>query len=519
MRNNRRSPAMSVAGIAALAALALAAPPATAAPLGTLSEFSNGLGAHSDPAFIAPGVDGNVWFTDQASTIGGSTNAIGQITRSGQITEFSTGLNPGSLPHGIAPGADGNVWFADQGSTRAIGRIPQQGDHRVLHRAQPGQPAVRHRARRRRQRVVHRSALNRGDRTDQPERPDHRVLHRAQHRQQAVRDRAGGGRQRVVHRSGLHEGDRADHPERPDHRVLHRAEPGQQPVWHRSRCRRRRVVRRHRHHEKAIGRITPSGQIGEFGGGPFPNLPISVAPGADGNLWFTDRVSPNGAIGRIGAGAPAASATLPAVAGAGQEGTQQVCDGDRWADWAFQQPSTSTFSWDGYQWLRDGAPLAGKTSRTYAPTVDDVGHDLSCRVTVTYPLPLLVTTAATSEAVAVIPQSSGPTGATGPQGPPRRHGADRRHWADERNRIDGINRRDRAAGASRTRRAPHLQGHKQQEAEGDLHGQVRKDDGEDGELAADAPGSSRHGGQDARPQRPRHPRPPTAGPRHLHTHR
>ena len=63
-------------------------------------------------------------------------------------------------------------------------------------------------------------------------------------------------------------------------------------------------------------------------------------------------------------------------------------------------------SFDGYQWLLDGSPLAGETSQAYTPAGAEVGHQLSCRVTVTYPLPLLVTTAATSAPVTVL--ASGP---------------------------------------------------------------------------------------------------------------
>jgi streptogramin lyase len=35
----------------------------------------------------------------------------------GQITEFSAGLQPGSRPSFIAPGPDGNMWFTDRGVT------------------------------------------------------------------------------------------------------------------------------------------------------------------------------------------------------------------------------------------------------------------------------------------------------------------------------------------------------------------------------------------------------------------
>jgi hypothetical protein len=145
---------------------------------------------------------------------------------------------------------------------------------------------------------------------------------------------------------------------------------------------------------------TPSGQITEFSlnGGSFPS---DIAPGADGNLWFTDQ-SGIPAIGRIGAGVPAALLRAPSVTGSGQHGTQQVCQGDQWAVWSGQLPSDHEFPFDGFQWLRDGTPLVGQTHQSYTPARHDVGHMLSCTVTVTYPL-LRVTVSATSAEVKVIP--------------------------------------------------------------------------------------------------------------------
>jgi hypothetical protein len=122
-------------------------------------------------------------------------------------------------------------------------------------------------------------------------------------------------------------------------------------------------------------------------------------------------------------GAPAASARAPSVTGSGQQGTQQVCQGDQWAVWAGQAPSYTAFSFDGYQWLRDGTAIAGQASQTYTPSTGDVGHQLACTVTVTYPL-LDVTASATSTPLTVIAQASGPpgpagaTGATGATGSP-----------------------------------------------------------------------------------------------------
>src|SRR5262249_12990887 len=95
---------------------------ASAAPLGQITEFSAGLNVGSAPGAIAPGPDGNLWFTDV-----GTTRAVGRITPTGAIPEFSAGLTAGSAPIAIAPGPDGNLWFADAGTTRAIGRITPTG--------------------------------------------------------------------------------------------------------------------------------------------------------------------------------------------------------------------------------------------------------------------------------------------------------------------------------------------------------------------------------------------------------
>ena len=50
---------------------------------------------------------------------------------------------------------------------------------------------------------------------------------------------------------------------------------------------------------KAIGRITPTGQITEFSAGlNAGSLPVAIAAGPDGNLWFADEGTTK-AIGRI----------------------------------------------------------------------------------------------------------------------------------------------------------------------------------------------------------------------------
>src|SRR6266511_3602233 len=96
---------------------------AAAAPQGAITNFSAGLNPGPLLFAIAPGPDGNLWFTD-----GGATDSIGRITPTGAITMFSAGLNPGAEPFGIAPGPDGALWFTDNpGATDAIGRISTTG--------------------------------------------------------------------------------------------------------------------------------------------------------------------------------------------------------------------------------------------------------------------------------------------------------------------------------------------------------------------------------------------------------
>jgi hypothetical protein len=105
-------------------------------------------------------------------------------------------------------------------------------------------------------------------------------------------------------------------------------------------------------------------------------------------------------MGRAGTGASAASVTPPSVDGGGYLGATQTCGGDTWTSWAGEQPSHAAFGFDGYRWLLDGSVIAGATGATYEPTADQVGHALSCTVTVSYAL-VQVTASATSTAVTI----------------------------------------------------------------------------------------------------------------------
>ena len=87
-------------------------------PAGVVTEFPIPT-AQSEPMDCAPGSDGNVWFTE----LGG--NNIGRITPTGTITEFAL-PNAKSQPGHMALGPDGNVWFSET-SVNRIGRITPAG--------------------------------------------------------------------------------------------------------------------------------------------------------------------------------------------------------------------------------------------------------------------------------------------------------------------------------------------------------------------------------------------------------
>jgi streptogramin lyase len=113
-----------------LAAVALSAGSAVAFTP-TISEFSTGLNPDAGPVGIAAGPDGNLWFADLACATAKAPGAcaIGEINPTTHaISEFSTGLNSVGIPAVIAPGPDGNLWFTE-------GPIPP--DYRSDYRRSP----------------------------------------------------------------------------------------------------------------------------------------------------------------------------------------------------------------------------------------------------------------------------------------------------------------------------------------------------------------------------------------------
>src|SRR5207249_1397118 len=94
----------------------LAASPAQAA--GRIKEYPIP-SANSSPKGIAPGPDGNLWFTEWGG------NKIGRITTNGVITEYVI-PRANSLPQGIAAAPDGNMWFTESNGNK-IGQITTAG--------------------------------------------------------------------------------------------------------------------------------------------------------------------------------------------------------------------------------------------------------------------------------------------------------------------------------------------------------------------------------------------------------
>jgi hypothetical protein len=159
-----------------------------------------------------------------------------------------------------------------------------------------------------------------------------------------------------------------------------------------------------------IGRIVAAGGvISEFPTLTTKGRPLGITPGSDGNMWFVEEHGDQ--VGRIGSGTPGPLESAPTVSGGGRVGTPQLCNVS-WSPWARQLPSASLFGFDGYSWLLDGSPIAA--GQTYTPTAAQVGHQLSCAETVTYPL-LTVSSSATSAAVLVNqpPAAAAPPAALG----------------------------------------------------------------------------------------------------------
>jgi plastocyanin len=64
------------------------------------------------PSFMAPGPDGNVWFTEASA----QTHNLDRVTPAGTVTEFHI-ADTSESTNGVTTGADGDIWFTEAGST------------------------------------------------------------------------------------------------------------------------------------------------------------------------------------------------------------------------------------------------------------------------------------------------------------------------------------------------------------------------------------------------------------------
>jgi streptogramin lyase len=307
-------------------------------PTGTITEFAIPT-AESEPEAITLGPDGNLWFTEYKA------NAIGRITPAGSITQFPLPTAE-SGPLGIAPGPDGNVWFTEYKANQ-IGRITPTGSviEFPLPTAERGPWHI-------------------------ASGPDGNLWFTGFNGDEIGR----------ITPNGVF----TEFPIPTPASLPANIAPGPDGnVWFTE------------FKGDKVGRITPSGTITEF---PLPaeSDPSGLASGPDGNMWFSE--SNTDSIGRMGTGAAEASVSAPLLTGGGQIGTPQACNAP-WSTWDSLQPSATLFSFDGYRWLLEGTQIA--TGQSYTPTREEVGHQLSCSETATYPL-LDVTDSATSASIAIV---------------------------------------------------------------------------------------------------------------------
>ena len=336
-------------------------------PSGAITELTAGLDEGSRPLEITLGPEGDLWFTD-----GGTTKAIGRITPSGAITEFTAGLDEGAEPYDITASTEGDLWFTDRGSTKAIGRITPSGAITEFTAGLDQHTAP----------------------WDIAAGPEGNLWFTDLGAPKAIGRITPSGTI-TEFSTGLNTGS-----------VPVGIAPGADGnMWFTDSGK-----------TPAIGQITPAGAITEFSAGlEASSAPVSIAPGPDGDLWFADQGSGTSpAIGQIGAGAAPALVSPPAVSGNDQAGGAQLCGDAAWSSWASLQPSTSLFGFDGYRWLLGASEVA--VGQSYTPAAADVGGQLSCQVTVSYPL-LDVTTSAASAPVTILAAARPATPLTPPPVP------------------------------------------------------------------------------------------------------
>lgn len=281
---NPRLRTLRCAGTVAVLTLALGTATATA---NHTTMFSSGVVAGGQPRNIAPGPDGNLWFTYSHAS-----GRVARIATDGSVTDLASSIPSGTGPYDVAAGPDGNVWFTQYSAGR-IGRLTPAG-------------------------VYAEFTLPSGDGgpTGITAGPDGNMWFTLQAGEGAIgRITPGGTVTRFT--DGL-----GDYLQPTD---ITAGPDGN--LWF--------TLRGHILASPAIGRITPTGAITRFGL-PFGGAAEQITAGPDGNLWFTlqagnqiGRITPSGTITRFSSGLPGGSAPTGITAGSDGKVWFTLRDADR----------------------------------------------------------------------------------------------------------------------------------------------------------------------------------------------
>lgn len=96
---------------------------------GEVTEFTRGFARGMLTVDMAVGHDGAIWSV--ATIPGGSRGAIRRISTSGKITEFSAGIKANSGLSAITRGPDGNMWFSQGYEPQGMGGSPSGYANRI----------------------------------------------------------------------------------------------------------------------------------------------------------------------------------------------------------------------------------------------------------------------------------------------------------------------------------------------------------------------------------------------------
>jgi virginiamycin B lyase len=337
-------------------------------PAGEISVF-NGEAAHQ-VRWMTLGPEGNVWYTAGvalAKIIGDEyeSSAIGRITPTGQASEFTAGLSSKPLLGRITTGPDGDLWFVNDGTPYTIGRVTPTGEIKEFELPKPWLKPNGIAA------GVDGNVYFGASGENEEENTESLIMQIT----------PSGEMKETTRLSNSEVTELATGPEGSEWFTGKATELGKPDV---------------------IGRLTAAGTLEEelASVGTEPEAHF-LTPGPDGNMWFVVFSKTARKVGLIGTSAPAAAQAAPVVTGADQAGSTLSCSGATWSTWAGQQPSASTYGFDGYTWMLEGSAIAGQTQQSLLATSADVGHQISCAVRATYKLLNVTVSSATSAGVSI----------------------------------------------------------------------------------------------------------------------